>query len=118
MKLRTSPYKTPSKAARLALALAAARAIVILQELKREQPLVLIKLPRLDEIARGLLRALQGFEIVEAVACPERWPLTAAQRLLEDATAVSPRRCKQSRIAHATLPARATAPVERSEALG
>ena len=69
MKLRTSPYKTPSKAARLALALAAARAIVILQELKREQPLVLIKLPRLDEIARGLLRAWRGFEIVEAVAC-------------------------------------------------
>ena len=63
MKLRTSPYKTPSKAARLALALAAASAIVILQELKREQPLVLIKLPRLDEIAKGLLRAWQGFEI-------------------------------------------------------
>ena len=68
MKLWTSPYKTPSKAARLALALAAARAIVILQELKREQPLVLIKLPRLDEIGRGLLRAWRGFEIVEA-AC-------------------------------------------------
>ena len=32
MKLRTSPYKTPSKAARLALALAAARAIVILHQ--------------------------------------------------------------------------------------
>ena len=68
MKLRTSPYKTPSKAARLALALAAS-AIVILQELKREQSLFLIKLPRLDETARGLLRAWRGFEIVEAVAC-------------------------------------------------
>ena len=108
MKLRTSPYKTPSKAARLALALAAARAIVILQELKREQPLVLIKLPHLDETARGLLRAWHG---------PAR-DETAAQRLLEDVTAVSPRRRKQSRIAHATWPARATAPVERSEALG
>ena len=65
MKLRTSLYKTPSKAARLALALAAARAIVILQELKRKQSLVLIKLPRLV-FARRLLRAGQGFEIVEA----------------------------------------------------
>ena len=45
----------------------------------------MIKSPHLDEIARKLLRAWQGFEIVEAVACPERWPLTAAQRLLEDA---------------------------------
>ena len=75
MKLRTSPYKTPSKAARLALALAAARAIVILQELKREQPLVLIKL------------------------------------LQTSALAVASR-------AESPTPARATAPVERSEALG
>ena len=58
MKLRTSPYKTPSTVAVLALALAAARAIVILQELKREQPLVLLKLPRLDETAQGAFESL------------------------------------------------------------
>ena len=39
---------------------------------------------------------------------------TMAQRLLENVTAGSPRR--RNRIAHATWPARATAPVERSEA--
>ena len=41
---------------------------------------------------------------------------TMAQRLLEDVTAGSPRR--RNRIAYATWPARATAPVERSEAFG
>ena len=51
-------------------------------------------------------------------ACDEIAEAALNDGLLEDVTAVSPRRCKQSRIAHATLPARATAPVERSEALG
>ena len=109
MKLRTSPYKTPFKAARLALALAAARAIVILQELKREQPLVLIKLPRLDEIAREPGKALKSLKPWPALNDGPELPPNACLKTLQPSALTAASRaesptphCQRVRLPHSS----------------